>query len=41
MAKENFADTTVWTGDNLDILRGLDCDWRCNDGRNMLRPYCG
>ena len=20
----NFADRTIWTGDNLDILRGLD-----------------
>ena len=24
MAEANFADKTIWTGDNLDILRGLN-----------------
>ena len=33
MAEANFADKTIWTGDNLDILRGLDCGLRRNDGR--------
>ena len=26
MATPNFADKTVWTGDNLDILRGLNSE---------------
>ena len=26
MTTPNFADKTVWTGDNLDILRGLNSD---------------
>ena len=26
MAKPNFANRTIWTGDNLDILRGLNSD---------------
>lgn len=26
MAEANFADKTIWTGDNLDILRGLNSD---------------
>ena len=26
----NFADKTIWTGDNLDILRGLNPDHRNN-----------
>ena len=26
MTTRNFADKTIWTGDNLDILRGLDSD---------------
>ena len=29
----NFADKTIWTGDNLDVVRGLDCGLRRNDGR--------
>ena len=33
MAEANFADKTIWTGDNLDILRGLDCGLLRNDGR--------
>ena len=24
MSQPNFADKTIWTGDNLDILRGLN-----------------
>ena len=26
MATPNFADKTIWTGDNLDILRGLNSE---------------
>ena len=26
MATPNFADKTIWTGDNLDILRGINSD---------------
>ena len=26
MTKPNFANRTIWTGDNLDILRGLNSD---------------
>lgn len=26
MADANFADKTIWTGDNLDILRGLNSE---------------
>ena len=26
MAKPNFADRTIWTGDNLDILRGMNSE---------------
>ena len=26
MAEANFADKTIWTGDNLDILRGINSD---------------
>ena len=26
MTTPNFADKTVWTGDNLDILRGMNSD---------------
>ena len=26
MASPNFADKTIWTGDNLDILRGMNSD---------------
>ena len=26
MAAPNFADKTVWTGDNLDILRGMNSE---------------
>ncbi len=26
MAKPNFADKTIWTGDNLDILRGINSE---------------
>lgn len=26
MTTRNFADKTIWTGDNLDILRGMDSD---------------
>ncbi len=26
MAKPNFADKTIWTGDNLDILRGMNSE---------------
>ena len=33
MAEANFADKTIWTGDNLDILRGLNSGLRRNDGR--------
>ena len=26
MPDRNFVDKTIWTGDNLDILRGLNSD---------------
>ena len=26
MATPNFADRTIWTGDNLDILRGMNSE---------------
>ena len=26
MADANFADKTIWTGDNLDILRGMNSE---------------
>ena len=26
MAASNFADKTIWTGDNLDILRGMNAE---------------
>ena len=26
MAEPNFADKTIWTGDNLDILRGMNSE---------------
>ena len=26
MPEPNFVDKTIWTGDNLDILRGLNSD---------------
>ena len=26
MAAPNFADKTIWTGDNLDILRGMNSE---------------
>ena len=26
VAKPNFVDKTIWTGDNLDILRGLNSE---------------
>ena len=26
MGKPNFANRTIWTGDNLDILRGLNSE---------------
>ena len=26
MAAPNFADTTIWTGDNPDVLRGLNSE---------------
>ena len=26
MAAPNFADKTIWTGDNLDILRGMNAE---------------
>ena len=26
MATPNFADKTIWTGDNLDILRGMNSE---------------
>ena len=43
----NFADKTVWTGGNLDILRGInsDCvdliylDPRFNSNRNYAAPW--
>ena len=42
----NFADRTIWTGDNLDILRGLDpalvdliyLDPPLNSNRNYAAP---
>ena len=45
MAAPNFADKTIWTGDNLDILRGMnsECvdliylDPPFNSNRNLLR----
>ena len=46
MAAPNFADKTVWTGDNLDILRGLNSqtvdliylDPPFNSNRNYSAP---
>ena len=46
MTTPNFADKTVWTGDNLDILRGInsDCvdliylDPPFNSNRNYAAP---
>ena len=32
MAQPNFADKTIWTGDNLDILRGMNA----GDNENNL-----
>ena len=26
MTEPNFADKTIWTGDNLDILRGMNSE---------------
>ena len=26
MTKPNFADKTIWTGDNLDIMRGMNSE---------------
>ena len=26
MANPNFVDKTIWTGDNLDILRGMNSE---------------
>ena len=26
MAEPNFVDKTIWTGDNLDILRGMNSE---------------
>ena len=26
MAAPNFADKTIWTGDNLDVLRGMNSE---------------
>ena len=42
----NFADRTIWTGDNLDILRGLNSasvnliylDLPFNSNRNYAAP---
>ena len=42
----NFADRTIWTGDNLDILRGLNSasvnliylDLPFNSNRNYATP---
>ena len=25
----NWANRTLWTGDNLDIMRGMNSEWRC------------
>ena len=46
MATPNFVDKTIWTGDNLDIMRGLnsDCvdliylDPPFNSNRNYAAP---
>ena len=46
MAKANFVDKTIWTGDNLDILRGLNSesvdliylDPPFNSNRNYAAP---
>ena len=40
MAEANFADKTTWTGDNLDILRGLDCGC-VGAGNHKGCPYSG
>ena len=38
----NFADKTVWTGDNLDILRGLNsaCIDLVVDNLQLLCAHC-
>ena len=41
MAEANFADKTIWTGDNLDILRGLDCGASRNDRRGSDGSWDG
>ena len=33
MTQSNFADKTIWTGDNLDILRGMNSDRRVRNGK--------
>ena len=46
MAEANFVDKTIWTGDNLDILRGLNSesvdliylDPPFNSNRNYAAP---
>ena len=37
MAAPNFADKTVWTGDNLDVLRGLNSE--CVDLIHLDPPF--
>ena len=37
MAEPNFADKTIWTGDNLDILRGMNSE--CVDLIYMDPPF--
>ena len=37
MADINFADKTIWTGDNLDILRGMNSE--CADLIYLDPPF--
>ena len=46
MAQPNFANKTIWTGDNLDILRGMNSEFvdliyldpPFNSNRNYAAP---
>ena len=38
MTQPNFVDKTIWTGDNLDILRGMNSDNRMSKGPLSSAP---
>ena len=40
MTEPNFADKTIWTGDNLDILRGMNSECGGTDHRDNLQMLC-